>query len=71
MRDTTRALVYLHTPSANKGSLLHRDVKPANILLDANLNAKLADFGLLRVSVNASYECEHILRECEPGRCHL
>lgn len=33
-------LVYLH------GRMLHRDLKSANILMDANNNAKLADFGL-------------------------
>jgi len=37
------ALEYCHqlTPK-----LVHRDVKPANIILDANMHAKLGDFGL-------------------------
>ena len=46
VRDVTRALVYLHTPSGKKGIVLHRDVKPTNVLLDAVLNAKLADVEL-------------------------
>ncbi|XP_038562821.1 receptor-interacting serine/threonine-protein kinase 3-like [Micropterus salmoides] len=33
--------------------LMHQDLKPSNVLLDDNLNAKLADFGLCRVSTSA------------------
>ncbi|XP_036831908.1 receptor-interacting serine/threonine-protein kinase 3 isoform X3 [Oncorhynchus mykiss] len=34
--------------------LLHQDLKPNNVLLDNNLNAKLADFGLAKVSHSVS-----------------
>ena len=48
VRDAARALLYLHTPdkTRGKGVVLHRDVKPTNILLDEQLNAKLADVEL-------------------------
>jgi len=40
------ALEYLHT--AGIPPVIHRDVKPDNILIDANGDAKLADFGTVR-----------------------
>lgn len=44
---TARGLQYLHT--YNKGKpLIHGDIKPANILLDAGCVPKIGDFGLVR-----------------------
>ncbi|RDX77132.1 Nodulation receptor kinase, partial [Mucuna pruriens] len=45
--DSARGLEFLHTYP--NGCIVHRDVKPSNILIDANFKAKLSDFGLSRV----------------------
>ncbi|XP_066398476.1 probable LRR receptor-like serine/threonine-protein kinase RPK1 [Miscanthus floridulus] len=49
--DIARALAYMHDECVPR--ILHRDVKPNNILLDNECNAYLSDFGLARFLRNS------------------
>lgn len=64
--DVAEALAYLH--DLPDGAVVHRDVKPTNVLLAADGTAKLSDFGVSKV---VPLETSHISTEVKGTRGYV
>ncbi|KAI3687182.1 hypothetical protein L1987_80875 [Smallanthus sonchifolius] len=62
--DAARGLDHLHNHVAQNKRVIHRDIKSANILLDHNWNAMIADFGLSKIGRANENETYLITNAC-------
>ncbi|KAL9153302.1 hypothetical protein ABFS82_10G039800 [Erythranthe guttata] len=58
--DSAKGIEYLHTGCVP--SIIHRDLKTSNILLDKNTRAKVSDFGLSKLAVDGASHVSSIVR---------
>ncbi|KAL9399167.1 hypothetical protein Peur_008128 [Populus x canadensis] len=58
--DAAKGIEYLHTGCVP--AIIHRDLKSSNILVDKNMRAKVADFGLSKLAVDGASHVSSIVR---------
>ncbi|XP_071719875.1 probable LRR receptor-like serine/threonine-protein kinase At1g67720 [Rutidosis leptorrhynchoides] len=58
--ESAKGIEYLHTGCVP--SIIHRDLKTSNILLDKNMKAKVSDFGLSKLAVDGTSHVSSIVR---------
>ncbi|GJX02787.1 kinase-like domain, phloem protein 2-like protein [Tanacetum coccineum] len=73
--DAAKGLCYLHDPKETYQRLIHFDIKSANILLEENFKAKVADFGLSNICTLTKesdvYYFEEVLIEVMCGKLYF
>ncbi|KAI8533881.1 hypothetical protein RHMOL_Rhmol10G0044700 [Rhododendron molle] len=62
---TAKGIAYLHEECQQR--IIHYDIKPGNVLLDANFNPKVADFGLAKLCNRENTHDSHIGYKGTPG----
>ncbi|XP_051130694.1 probable LRR receptor-like serine/threonine-protein kinase At1g67720 isoform X2 [Andrographis paniculata] len=58
--DAAKGIEYLHVGCVP--SIIHRDLKTSNILLDKNMRAKVGDFGLSKIAVDGVSHVSSVVR---------